>query len=88
MSRVPDPNGRNQAAKPAEKEADLQGAAELLGSPRKAEVLATLYGWSPDRARGYVDGVACRMSGNRPSKYMLVGIDQYALGFRAGYYNR
>jgi len=50
--------------------------------------LETAYGRSPNRARGHVDGVICRMGGNRPSTYMRVGIDEYALGFRAGYYNR
>jgi len=54
----------------------------------KSEELEAAYGWSPDRARGHADGVACRMGGKRPSKYVLVGIDEYALGFRAGYYNR
>lgn len=54
----------------------------------KSEGLETVYGWSPNRTRGYADGVACRMGGNWPSSYKLVGIDEYALGFRAGYYNR
>jgi len=53
-----------------------------------SERLETAYDWSPDRARGYADGVVCRMSGNRISKYVLVGIDEYSLGLRAGYYNR
>ena len=55
--------------------------------PRSKE-LETTYGWSPDHARGYADGVTCRMRGGLLSKYLLVGIDEYALGFRAGYYNR
>ena len=66
----------------------MDGDFHKVAARPKSEELETPYGWSPDRARGYVDGVACRMGGNGPSKYMLVGIDEYALGFRAGYYNR
>lgn len=44
--------------------------------------------WSLDRARGYVDGEAFRLQGKKPTKHALVGIDEYSLGFRAGYYNR
>lgn len=89
MSNVSDPNGQNRTTEPGEKEADLQTVPELPSYlETKAKVLKTVYGWTSDRARGYVDGVACRVRGARPSKYVLVGIDEYALGFRVGYYNR
>jgi len=88
MSYVPDPDERNPEAKPPEAEGDLKASAELPNSLEKAEVLARLYGWSADRARGYSDGIAHRVNGIQPSKYVLVGIDDYAVAFRAGYYKR
>jgi hypothetical protein len=54
----------------------------------KHRVLAEANGWSLEHAKGYVDGEAYRLRGKRPSKYALVGIDEYCLGFRAGYYER
>lgn len=54
----------------------------------KFRVLAEARGWSLEHARGYVDGEAYRLRGKPPSKYVLVGIDEYCLGFRAGYYVR
>jgi hypothetical protein len=54
----------------------------------KFRVLAEANGWSLEHARGYVDGEAFRLRGKQPSKYALVGIDEYCLGFRAGYYQR
>lgn len=79
--------GQNATANPAGKEGDLTAAAGLPGSLEKAEVAERAYGRSPDHARGYLDGLAYRMHGKRPSKYLIIGIDEYALGFRAGYYN-
>ena len=57
-------------------------------SKEKFKVLAEANGWSLDYARGYVDGETVRQRGNKPSNYVLVGIDEYCLGFRAGYYER
>ena len=54
----------------------------------KFRALAEANGWSLEHARGYVDGEAFRLRGKRPSKYALVGIDDYCLGFRAAYYER
>jgi len=88
MSRVSDPDERNPEGKPPETEGDSKAAAELSSSLETAEVLARLYGWSADRARGYSDGIAYRVNGIQPSRYLLVGIDDYAVGFRAGYYKR
>ncbi|MDH3318517.1 MAG: hypothetical protein OEO84_02365 [Betaproteobacteria bacterium] len=52
------------------------------------KVLAERNGWSPTHAKGYIDGQTSRRRGMTPSKYAQVGIDQYCLGFRAGYYDR
>jgi hypothetical protein len=54
----------------------------------KVNVLAERNGWSVDRAQGFVDGEIARRRGAPPSTYARVGIDDYCLGFRAGYYER
>jgi hypothetical protein len=54
----------------------------------KTKVLAERNGWTLPRAEGYVDGEAHRRRGLTPSRYVQVGIDEYCLGFRAGYYDR
>jgi hypothetical protein len=45
-------------------------------------------GWTMDRAAGYLEGQRYRQSGLELSAYLLVGIDDYARGFRAGYFER
>lgn len=54
----------------------------------KTKLLAEKNGWSLAHAEGYVDGQAYRRRGQTPSKHAQVGIDEYSLGFRAGYYER
>jgi hypothetical protein len=54
----------------------------------KLKVLAEHNGWSLAHAEGFVDGEASRRRGKPPSKYALIGIDEYCLGFRAGYFER
>ena len=54
----------------------------------KVKVLAEKNGWSLTQAEGYIDGETFRRRGTPPSKYAQVGIDEYCLGFRAGYYER
>jgi hypothetical protein len=54
----------------------------------KVQVLAERNGWSVGRAQGFVDGEMARRRGVPPSTYTRVGIDDYCLGFRAGYYER
>ena len=54
----------------------------------KTKLLAEKNGWSLAHAEGYVDGQAYRRRGMPPSKHAQVGIDEYSLGFRAGYYDR
>jgi len=54
----------------------------------KSKVLAEANRWSLAYAEGYVEGEAFRRRGTLPSKYAQIGIDEYCLGFRAGYYER
>ena len=57
-------------------------------STEEVKKLAETRGWSIARAQGYTDGVICRTRAETPSSYAMVGIDDYALGFRAGYFVR
>ena len=57
-------------------------------SDEKSRALTEHNGWSPARSEGYVDGVTSRRRGTAPSRYALIGIDEYCLGFRAGYFER
>ena len=57
-------------------------------SNEKSKVLAERNGWSLAQAEGYVDGEIFRRRGKTPSNYAQIGIDEYCLGFRAGYYER
>ena len=54
----------------------------------KSKVLAERNGWSLAHAEGYVDGETFRRRGMTPSTYAQIGIDEYCLVFRAGYYER
>ena len=60
---------------------------KVLASERSRQV-AEQNGWSLAYAQGSVDGEAFRRAGKAPSLHALVGIDQYSLGFRAGYFER
>ena len=55
---------------------------------KKIKLLAEKNGWSLARAEGHIDGETFRRRSTAPSKYAQVGIDEYCLGFRAGYYER
>jgi hypothetical protein len=57
-------------------------------SREKYKVLAEKYGWTQAQAEGYVDGESFRRRGKRPPNYVLIGIDEYCQGFRAGYFER
>ena len=54
----------------------------------KSQMLAEQYGWSLSTAQGYVDGETFRKRHRPATDHVLVGIDEYSLGFRAGYFNR
>jgi hypothetical protein len=63
--------------------------SNMMGLSReKITVGAEDKGWSVARAQGYLDGETSRRRGKSPSQYALVGIDEYCLGFRAGYFER
>lgn len=55
-------------------------------SREKSRVLAENNGWTLAWAEGYIDGEHSRRRGVAPSRHILVGIDDYSLGFRAGYF--
>lgn len=57
-------------------------------SGQKSKALAEENGWSPDFAAGFLKGEYSRKSSARLSTYALVGLDDYCLGFRAGYFAR
>jgi hypothetical protein len=54
----------------------------------RVKVIADKNGWSQAYAQGFVEGESFRRHGSKPSKYAEIGIDDYSLGFRAGYYER
>jgi len=66
----------------------MNGGHVNVASKEKLQAIAERNGWSFERARGYVDGETFRLRAKRPSQYVVVGIDEYSLGFRAGYYER
>jgi hypothetical protein len=53
-----------------------------------SKVLAKQNGWSRVYAEGYAAGETLRRQGQTLSSYGMVGIDEWALGFRAGYFER
>lgn len=71
---------------------EADGVMRSLGGKMKVlsrvQVLAERNGWSITRAQGFLDGEMSRRRGVPPSTFAQVGIDDYALGFRAGYYER
>jgi len=54
----------------------------------KCRVLADSMGWSLSHAEGFIDGETHRRRGLAASRSALIGIDDYSLGFRAGYFER
>jgi len=57
-------------------------------SKEKIKWLAARNSWSLAQAEGYIDGDTCRRRGTTPSMVAQIGIDEYSLGFRAGFYER
>lgn len=57
-------------------------------SKEKHRVLAERNNWSLEFSEGFVDGEMHRQRGKSPTPYVLVGFDQYCLGFRTGYFER
>ena len=57
-------------------------------SEQKSRALAEKNGWSVEFAEGFIKGEYSRRCGARLSAYGTVGLDDYCLGFRAGYFER
>jgi hypothetical protein len=57
-------------------------------SDQKSRTLADKNGWSLEFAEGFLKGEYSRRCGARLSAYGTVGLDDYCLGFRAGYFER
>lgn len=55
-------------------------------SEETVKVLADQYGWTATYSEGYINGKSARSRGLPPSTFQLIGIDEYCLGYRAGYY--
>jgi hypothetical protein len=62
------------------------GADMRILPKKKVHVMAEQNGWTLAHAEGYIEGERSRRRGVAPSKFALVGIDDYSLGFRAGYF--
>ena len=60
---------------------------QMISSERSKQ-LAQQKGWSLAFAEGHVDGETFRRLGKTLAPHARVGIDQYSLGFRAGYFER
>jgi len=60
---------------------------KVLANERSKQ-LAEQNGWTLAFAQGNVDGESSRRLGKAPALHALVGIDEYSLGFRAGYFER
>lgn len=55
-------------------------------SEETVKVLADQHGWTATYSEGYINGKSERRRGLVPSTFQLIGIDDYCLGYRAGYY--
>ena len=53
-----------------------------------SSILAQQNGWSTIYTEGYLEGRYHHRLGKPPGAYLRVGIDEYTLGFRAGYFER
>jgi len=55
---------------------------------QNANVLAEQNSWSTAYTEGYLEGRHHHRLGKPPGAYARVGIDEYPLGYRAGYFER
>ena len=60
----------------------------VVAFKEKSQMLAEQYGWSLSTAQGYIDGETFRRRHRPAPDHVLVGIDEYSLGFRAAYFDR
>ena len=54
----------------------------------KSQALVEEMGWTMQRAEGYVDGETYRRRGLEISTCHKIAMDEYAQGFRTGYYKQ
>ena len=54
----------------------------------KATALSERTSWPMAFAEGYIAGQSASWRGHPPSSYIMVGMDHFARGFRAGYFKR
>ena len=59
-----------------------------VGAIDKVSVLEIENGWTSAFANGFTDGQAARDGNQSLRAYVRVGIDDYAKGFRQGFFNR
>lgn len=57
-------------------------------SEEKFKALADKHGWTANFAHGFTEGEARRRAGEPAPRVALIGIDQYSLGYRAGFFDR
>lgn len=60
----------------------------IVAFREKSQVLAEETGCSLTCAQGYVDGETFRKRRKAPPVHAVIGIDDYSMGFRAGYFDR
>ena len=59
-----------------------------MASTEKFQILAQQNGWSAAFANGYADGESSRKRQSSVPVFIRVARDEYAEGFRAGYFGR
>jgi hypothetical protein len=56
--------------------------SDVTQAPRTAQRRSLVY------MRGFAEGAVFRRSGRWPPQHVLIGIDEYSLAFRAGFFER
>ena len=67
---------------------DLRADRIEIVIKQHSKAVAKKNGWSLDFAEGFLKGEYSRRSGAKLSTYATVGLNDYCLGFRAGYFVR
>jgi hypothetical protein len=57
-------------------------------SNENSSALAKRMDWPIEYAEGYIAGQSCRRYGERLANHYMVGLDNFAVGFRTGYFER
>lgn len=64
------------------------GSPLTFARESSAKLLTAQNAWTLAYAEGYIEGQSYSRDGAMISKSVLVGIDEYCLGFRAGYFEK